>query len=308
MKGRLPKPLKGAVAWRDQHPELKGRQTLRWCAGASDACPGWIIDRYGDGLIATDYQGSGDGPSLLRELQELFPHLKVHLKQRNKGFQWFGSEEPWTCEELDSKFEIRTDLRHDFGLFIDTHAPRRWLAEHAKGARVLNLFAYTCAFGVIAAHSGASQVTNIDANRSYLDWGRCNAQANGVDFRNYEDTVQKYMARHLKRLQSGKDEPYDIIVADPPAFLVGRGDDRLGRKLWPLLFEQLHESGATRLVLINNDRAFLTHRSWLQVAMDHLPSDWKVSHLPQSPDCLGQRSERSDPHYQAPPVLIALRE
>lgn len=217
-----------------------------------------------------------------------------------------GHGAPWKCESLGLQWEIRPDIRHDFGLFLDTHSSRVWIEKVSKSKRVLNLFAYTCAFGLVAAKGEASHITNIDASKTYLDWGRLNATENQLDFRNLEDTVQKYMARHLRRLDSGKDVPYDITIADPPAFLVGRGDDRLGRKLWPNLLEQLDQSGSEQLLLINNDRSFLKNRSWRAYVSEHLPH-FELQELPHTPDCEGQYPKGVDPHYTVPEVLIARR-
>ena len=48
------------------------------------------------------------------------------------------------------------------------------------GKRVLNCFAYTCAFSVAAAKAGAG-TTSVDLSRNYLDWGKDNFRANGLE-------------------------------------------------------------------------------------------------------------------------------
>jgi len=302
------KNLVTSLSWRENHPQLRERSTLRLVAGLSDGCPAWLIDRYGPGVTATHY-GSTPKPEVMFEnLQKLLPgeHLLFKFRDTDGRFDSLGTIEPWNCNSLGLKWEVRPDIRHDFGLFLDTHASRTWVNSVAKNKKILNLFSYTCGFGLVAAQGGAHQVTNIDASKDYLDWGRLNADLNGLDFRNFEDTVQKYMARHLRRLESSKDQAYDLIVADPPAFLVGRGDDRLGRKLWPKLLSQLKMTQAPLLLLINNDRSFLKKRSWLAFVAEHLPA-YQLEVLPHSPDCLGQDPKGMDPHYTVPDVLIARR-
>ena len=302
------KALEKALSWRAFHPELQNLHTLRLVAGSADSCPGWMIDRYGHGVIATHYGTSPKPEKIHQALKEILPgeHLLLKFRDRDGKLQSYGDNEPWSCESLNLRWEIRPDIRHDFGLFLDTHASRAWVHTEAPQKKILNLFAYTCGFGLVAAHAGAAQVTNVDANKSYLDWGRMNADSNGLDFRNLEDTVQKYIGRHLRRLESGKDQPYDLIIADPPAFLVGRGDDRLGRKLWPTLLNQLHLSGAGTFLLINNDRSFLKSRSWSGFVQEHLQG-YDFKSLPHSPDCQGQDPKEVDPHYTVPEVLIARR-
>jgi len=302
------KKLQSARQWRNEHPLLQGRQTLRLVAGALDGCPGWLIDQYGLGVIATHYGPTPDPTATIQTLREIFAGQELVFKYRSDGggFESMGTQDPWSCESHDLLWEIRPDIRHDVGLFLDTHASRLWIEGMARGRRVLNLFAYTCAFGLVAAKAGARQVTNVDAAKTYLDWGRRNADNNHLDFRNLEDTVQKYLARHLRRLETHKEEPYDLIICDPPAFLVGRGDDRLARKLWPGLLKQLEQSRAPLLLVINNDRSFLKQRSWKAFVGEHLPA-YHLEVLPHSPDCLGQHPKETDPHYTVPDVLIVRR-
>ena len=64
------------------------------------------------------------------------------------------------------------------GLFLEHRDHRRALAELHPG-RVLNLFAYTCAFAMPLARAGA-HVTNVDVSSRYLDWGRRNLALNGL--------------------------------------------------------------------------------------------------------------------------------
>jgi len=79
------------------------------------------------------------------------------------------------------RFEIGTDPRHDFGLFLDGRTARSRVRALAGGALVLNLFSYACGFGVAARAGGARDVVNVDPERSYLSWGRRNAALNGTE-------------------------------------------------------------------------------------------------------------------------------
>src|SRR5690606_28961780 len=44
------------------------------------------------------------------------------------------------------------------GYFLEMEPGRQWLEQHTAGKRVLNLFAYTCAFSVVAVAAGATRV------------------------------------------------------------------------------------------------------------------------------------------------------
>lgn len=58
-----------------------------------------------------------------------------------------------------------------------------WVRKHAQGRRVLNLFAYTCAFSVAALAGGAEHVLNIDISRAALSRGRDNHRLNQQDIK-----------------------------------------------------------------------------------------------------------------------------
>ncbi len=65
------------------------------------------------------------------------------------------------------------------GFFLDMEPGRQWLESRCAGKRVLNLFAYTCAFSVVAQAAGASGVVNVDMSSRSLSVGRENHRLNG---------------------------------------------------------------------------------------------------------------------------------
>ena len=135
---------------------------------------------------------------------------------------------PLIATERGLKFEIGTDPAHDFGMYLDAAKARAFVRETARGKRVLNLFSYTGAFGIAAAAGGAAEVTNVDPNREYLAWSLRNAALNGVRMRVLPDTAQAHLARHLRRLaRNPQRADYDLVILDPPAFGVGRGNERM---------------------------------------------------------------------------------
>ncbi|HEY0957530.1 MAG TPA: class I SAM-dependent methyltransferase [Roseateles sp.] len=104
------------------------------------------------------------------------------------------------------------------GLFLDMAAGRRWVREHIRpGAKVLNLFAYSCAFSVVALQAGAAEVVNVDMASGALATGRTNHELNGVK------AGAKFLAHDIfnswgKLTRGG---PYDLVVCDPPSFQKG---------------------------------------------------------------------------------------
>lgn len=82
-----------------------------------------------------------------------------------------------------------------------------------KGARVLNLFAYTGLASLAAAKSGA-EVTHLDLSKGAIKWARENAIENGIStIRFITDDAISFLEREVKR-----GNRYDLVIADPPSF------------------------------------------------------------------------------------------
>jgi 23S rRNA (cytosine1962-C5)-methyltransferase len=118
--------------------------------------------------------------------------------------------------ENGMRFLIRPGEGLSTGLFLDMRQARAWVRHHAHGLTVLNCFAYTCGFGLAAWLGGAARAANLDVSRRYMDWGRANAERNGLappqtDF--IFGDVLNWLGR-FKR--SGT--TFDGLILDPPSF------------------------------------------------------------------------------------------
>ena len=105
---------------------------------------------------------------------------------------------------------------------------------------MLNLFAYTCAFSVVAAEAGAEKVVNVDMAKGALNTGRLNHQLNNIDSRSISCLSHDIFKSWGKIRKYG---PYDIVIIDPPNFQAGsfnvRKDyQKIVRKLPGLLAPQ----------------------------------------------------------------------
>ncbi len=111
------------------------------------------------------------------------------------------------------------------GLFPEQQPHWQWMLSHLAGIRgetprVLNLFGYTGAASLLAAHTGA-EVTHVDASKKAIAWGKENQTASKLDaakIRWIVDDAAKFVARDVRR---GK--TYHMILVDPPKF--GRGPE-----------------------------------------------------------------------------------
>lgn len=132
--------------------------------------------------------------------------------------------------EIDWTLEVRLYDGLSTGLFLDQRENRDWVAkwcvERARTSkqqpRVLNTFAYTCAFSIAAAKGGAA-TTSVDVSPRYLEWGKRNFSHNGMEsgitcgehrFARM-DTFEFFAYARRKQLS------YDLIILDPPSFAAG---------------------------------------------------------------------------------------
>jgi 23S rRNA (cytosine1962-C5)-methyltransferase len=97
---------------------------------------------------------------------------------------------------------------------------RRWVREQMQACpklKVLNLFAYTCAFSVAALQGGAKQVINLDMSQGALTIGQQNHQLNGYT------SGASFLAHDLFKSwgKVSRGGPYDLIIVDPPSFQKG---------------------------------------------------------------------------------------
>ena len=147
--------------------------------------------------------------------------------------------EPHRVTEDGAFYEVHLLRGQNHGLFLDMAAGRRWVTAWATahpGGRVLNLFAYTCAFSVAARRGGAAEVVNVDMAAGALAIGRRNHAHNGIA------GGAAFLAHDIfnswgKLTRSG---PWDLVIADPPSFQKGsfvatKDTPRLLRRLPALL-------------------------------------------------------------------------
>lgn len=128
--------------------------------------------------------------------------------------------EPHVVTEDGARCAVHLLRGQNHGLFLDMAEGRRWVREHARtwpGIKVLNLFAYTCAFSVAALQGGARRVVNIDMSQGAIGLGQHNHALNGLS------AGAGFMAHDLFKSwgKVARMGPYDLIVADPPSHQKG---------------------------------------------------------------------------------------
>lgn len=127
--------------------------------------------------------------------------------------------------EYGLKFKVNLVDYVDTGLFLDHRETRRLVGASSQGKRVLNLFAYTCAFSIHAAKGGAVFTKSVDMSNTYTAWGRDNFTLNGLA----PDSHPIIRADCLKFLDEeiASGDKYDTIIIDPPTISRSKKMDQL---------------------------------------------------------------------------------
>jgi 23S rRNA (cytosine1962-C5)-methyltransferase len=126
-----------------------------------------------------------------------------------------------TIREHGLYFRVDPAAGQKTGFFLDQRENRELARECAEGRRVLNLFAYSGAFGVYAAAGGAKEVENVDISAGALDLARTNYAMNSFASRARFTVADVFP---FVREKSAEKARYDFVVCDPPAFAKSRGD------------------------------------------------------------------------------------
>jgi 23S rRNA (cytosine1962-C5)-methyltransferase len=204
--------------------------------GAADGLEGLTVDVYERYLVAsvyTEQDGARERAWLeaLARLDCLGVYLKRRPRQANRlreaelqarapqrAVHGADAPAPLLVREHDVQFEVRLGEGLSTGLFLDQRDNRARFAAQAHGKRVLNLFAYTCAFGVVAARAGALSTTNLDVSKAILERGRRNYALLGAEL---APDAHRFLARDvleaLPRL-ARRGERFDLIALDPPSY------------------------------------------------------------------------------------------
>ena len=132
--------------------------------------------------------------------------------------------EPHVVTEQGAMFRVQVMKGQNHGLFLDMAAGRRWVHQHTAthhddrfGFKVLNLFAYTCAFSVVALQAGAKQVVNVDMAQGAMATGQHNHQLNGLTS-GASFLVHDIFSTWGKINRGG---PYGLVIIDPPSYQKG---------------------------------------------------------------------------------------
>lgn len=217
---------------------LVDREAYRLIFSESDLLPGLIADQYRDLLVVQSLTAGMD--SLLDEvvsvLAETMKPDGIYLRNDSpvRELEGVSLEKRLAFGSIPDQVTIPSggvELLVDIpegqktGYFLDQEANRDLMKKYVfPGAKVLDLFSYTGAWGIHAAYAGASHVTAVDSSKTALTLADANAAHNGLGER--FSTVREPVLGFLKKER----DAWDMIVADPPSFIKSRNKIKEGVK------------------------------------------------------------------------------
>ena len=205
--------------------------------GLYPGCEHLTLDVFAPVWVLTSFQSLDDdalhciGDALAMRWAQIAPgqHLNWVYQLRQSGVRtqtqlMAGSvPQPHVVTEDGTKYRVQLLHGQNHGLFLDMVEGRRWVRAHIaqhpqrhQGLKVLNLFAYTCAFSVVALQAGAQQVLNMDMAQTALATGQHNHQLNGLSGASF--LAHDIFSSWGKISRNG---PYHLIVVDPPSYQKG---------------------------------------------------------------------------------------
>lgn len=201
--------------------------------GRHPGCEAWTLDAYPPVWLLTSFEPASDetlamlGEALQARWQQIAPgeplnwvyQYRDEVRVTNRLMAGAVPPEHVVTED-GARYAVHLLRGLNHGLFLDMREGRRWVRQWAAahpGEKVLNLFAYSCAFSVAALQGGAAEVHNYDMAPGALTLGQRNHRLNGLE-RGASFLPHDVFASWGKIRRSG---PYGLVILDPPSYQKG---------------------------------------------------------------------------------------
>jgi 23S rRNA (cytosine1962-C5)-methyltransferase len=206
----------------------------------ADGLPGTVIDRYGD-VVTIQVNTAGMErltPALLEAVERVLAPASIVLRNDSAARTLEGLRQetrvvkgaivgPVPLIENGRRFFADLAEGQKTGWFYDQRDNRAAVAQLASGRRVLDLYTYAGGFAVLAACVGAGEVVAVDRSERALALAAHAAEANDVASRCRFVKAEAFS--ELER-RAGLGETWDIVVADPPAFVKSKRELNQGAR------------------------------------------------------------------------------
>ncbi len=230
--------VRAALALRDR---LIPEPFYRLIHAEADGLPGLIADRYGDTMVLQIGTAGMEAmlDDVLAALDEAFAPKAVVLRNDSharslEGMKMYvktargAIEGPVPVRENGLEFLADPLVGQKTGWFFDQRRNRKMVADLCRtGGAVLDLYCHTGGFAVAAAAAGATSVLAVDRSTPALELARQAAARNGLNGK-----IAFEHADVFDRIEAlgAEGRRFDVVVADPPAFVKARKDLGSGAK------------------------------------------------------------------------------
>lgn len=223
-------------AW-EYRKKVVDTESCRIIFGEADFLPGLVIDKFSDILVVESLALGIDRmkEEILLILKELLKEdgisirgiyersdAKVRLNEgmeRVKGFIGKEFDTNVIIEENGIKFLVDVKEGQKTGFFLDQKYNRLAVQKLCRNARVLDCFTHTGSFALNAAAAGAREVIGVDASQAGVNQAERNA------ILNHMESKVCFWCRDVFELLpelEEKNEKFDVVILDPPAFTKSR--------------------------------------------------------------------------------------
>ncbi|PWC77804.1 class I SAM-dependent rRNA methyltransferase [Azospirillum sp. TSH64] len=231
--------LRRAVELRDR---LFSRPFYRVVHAEADGLPGLIVDRFDDVVTVQANSVFMDRriDEILAAIDEVMAPRAVILRNdgSQRALEGLAEETRLAKGEIDGSIRLEENGATFFanpldgqktGWFYDQRDNRAFIASLAKGGRAIDFYSYNGGFGIQCAVAGATQAIAVDRSALALENATRAAAANGVADRFEARKADAF--QEMERLGTAG-ETFQVVVADPPAFVKSKKDLAAGSRAY----------------------------------------------------------------------------
>lgn len=206
----------------------------------ADGLPGLIVDRCGDVAIVQANTAGMDRlvDTIVAVLQAALAPRAIVLRNDSPArvLEGLPLDVRVVAGTVDAAVEIVENggrfladvaTGQKTGWFFDQRENRAAVAAVAVGARLLDVYSYAGGFALTAARAGAASVVAVDRSEAALALAERAAALNGLTEKC--QFVRNEAFAELERL-GASGARFDVVVADPPAFVKSKKDLAAGAR------------------------------------------------------------------------------
>lgn len=233
----LERRIERALAVRER---LYDRPFYRLVHAEGDGLPGLVVDRYGD-LCVVQINTTGMvamAEEVAAALQSVVGSKAILARNDSPGrtMEGLDQETRMLSGEPPSRIEVEENglvfvtepvSAQKTGWYFDQSMNRAFAARLARDARVLDLYSYAGGFALTCLANGARSALAVDRSAAALSLAEASAEAQGAERRLETRIADVFPA--IEQLAQDKSR-FDLVVADPPAFVRTKKDLAVGLK------------------------------------------------------------------------------